>query len=121
MIGDGINLGLNGLYHRFYPHFQVRCKFPDHCNKRIKYIRIFKLYLHHRLSELFLGKTVPVMRFVGGFCRKSFGARLKYFENLHNQMNIVVEIYLGGGRCRKNEIFSIVLWIFNSTVVSNGD
>jgi len=46
-------------------------------------------------------ENLPVQWFFWGFCGKFFGARLKYFENLHNQMNIVVEMDFGSGRCRK--------------------
>ena len=101
MIGYGNKFGLNGLYRLFEPHFHERCEFSDHCNKRIKHIRIFKLYLPHGLSELFWVENMPVMGFVGDFCGKSFGARLKYFENLHNLMNLVVKSDLRSGRCRK--------------------
>ena len=44
---------------------------------------------------------MPVKGFVGSFCGNSFGARLKYFENLHNLMNLVVKWDLGNGGCRK--------------------
>ena len=49
---------------------------------------------------------MPVKGFVGSFCGNSFGARLKYFENLHNLMNLVVKWDLRGGGCRK-KIFYI--------------
>ena len=104
MIGYGNKFGLNGLYRLFEPHFHERCEFPDHCNKRIKHIRIFKLYLTRELSESFWGKNVPVKGFVWGFCGKRFGARLKYFKNLHNLMNLVVKSDLRSGGCRKNII-----------------
>ena len=64
-------------------------------------MHVFKLASTRGLSESFWVKNMPVQWFFSWFCGKFFGARLKYFEYLHNQMNIVVEMDFGSGRCRK--------------------
>lgn len=56
---------------------------------------------YHGLSESFLEEILPAKGFVWDFFRKRFDARLKYFEKLHNLMNLVVKVDLGSGGCRK--------------------
>jgi hypothetical protein len=75
-------------------------------------MHVFKVALTGRKIEFFFGKILPAKGFVWDFCWKRFDARLKYFENLHNLMNLVVKWDLRGGGCRK-KIFYIFQQFFH--------
>jgi hypothetical protein len=71
-------------------------------------MHVFKVALSRGLSGLFLEEILPAKGFVWDFFGKRFDARLKYFEKLHNLMNLVVKWDLGSGGCRK--LLWVIFW-----------